>query len=58
MMRVLEGVYARTDTTENVNQVVGLSGRTLIGLCYALGLKLKKWTIMKSNESQKQIVVL
>ena len=30
----------------------------LIGLCYALGLKLKKWTIMKSNESQKQIVVL
>ena len=41
MMRVLEGVNARTEMAENVDQVVGLGGRTLIILCYALGLKLR-----------------
>ena len=39
MMRVLEGVNARTDTAEDVDQVLGLGRRTVIILCYALGLK-------------------
>ena len=42
MMRVLEGVNARIDMAENVDQIVSLSGRTSIGMCYALGLKLRK----------------
>ena len=42
MMRVLKGVNAKTDMTEDVDQVVGLGGRTLIVPRYALGLKLRK----------------
>ena len=42
MMRVLEGVNAKTDMAEDVDQVVGLGGRTLINMRYALGLRLRK----------------
>ena len=42
MMRVLEGVNAKTDMAEDVDQVVGLGGRTLIILRYALGPRLRK----------------
>jgi len=63
MMRVLEGVNARTDMAKNVDQVVGLGWRALIILCYALGLKLRKGKngqlhvlIGQSNGKQKQIV--
>ena len=63
MMRVLEGVNARTDMAENVDQVVGLGGRALIILRYASGLKLRKGKngqlhvlICQSYGRQKQIV--
>ena len=63
MMRVLEGVNAKTDMAEDVEQVVGLGGRTLIILRYALGPRLRKdkngqpyvW-ISQSNGRKKQIV--
>ena len=63
MMRVLEGVNAKTDMAEDVEQVVGLGGRTLIILRYALGPRLRKdkngrpyVLIRRSNGRQKQIV--
>ena len=42
MMRVLEGVNAKTDMAEDVYQVIGLGGRTLINMRYALGPRLRK----------------
>ena len=42
MMRVLEGVNAKTDMAEDVDQVIGLGGRTLINMRYALGPRLRK----------------
>ena len=36
----VEGVKARTEMAENIDQVVGLGGRLII-LCYALRLKLR-----------------
>ena len=54
-MRVLEGVNTRTYIAEDVDQVVGLGRRTLINVCYALGLKLRKDEFVRVTEGKNKL---